>query len=373
MMIKKNLAIAALAMFAATAAQTAWSQDIMIGQSVPLSGPNADIGRDMRDGALAVFAKVNASNALGRHVQLVTLDNANNRQRAAENTEQLLGQGAMVLFGYNSATNSVDALPLAAKNNLLFFAPFSGSASLRSHPNVFTVRASYKEEAAKIVEAKRGVGAVKAVILHYDDDVGRGNYEAAASAYVDGGVAKPRGVAVKRGATLDAASVEALLKDSPHYVLATTQYSAVNEFLKAAGDKGTAVSVAALSFVNPDELAESAGALARGTVVSQVMPSPRASNQVSMPVVRECAEALNALNGGKLNYTSLESCIAAKALVAALKKAGPKPTRESVLQAMGSVGRLDLGGFSLNYSPTNHHGSSWVELTILSRGNRFVQ
>src|SRR5512145_1088830 len=92
----------------------AWSQDIVIGQSVPLSGSNADIGRDMRDGAQAVFAKVNASNALGRKIQLVTLDNANNRQRAAENTQQLLGQhNAMVLFGYNSATNSVDALPMA--------------------------------------------------------------------------------------------------------------------------------------------------------------------------------------------------------------------------------------------------------------------
>ena len=80
-----------------------------------------------------------------------------------------------------------------------------------------------------------------------------------------------------------------------------------------------------------------------------------------------------ALNGAKLNYTSLESCIAAHALVAALKKAGPQATREGILQAMGSLGRLDLGGYSLQFSPARHHGSSWVELTMLSRGNRFVQ
>jgi branched-chain amino acid transport system substrate-binding protein len=364
----------AILMFALATAQAAWSQDIVVGQSVPLSGSNADIGRDMRDGAMAVFARVNASNELGRKVQLVTLDNANNRQRAAENTQQLLGQhGAMVLFGYNSATNSVDSLPLAAQNNVLFFAPFSGSPSLRNHPNVFTVRASYKDEATKIVEAKRSVGADKAVILHYDDEVGRGNYEAAAKAYTDAGAAKPPGVAVKRGAPLDAASVAALLKDSPHYILATTQYSVVGDFLKAADAKGTMVPVAALSFVNPDELAESVGALARGTVVSQVIPSPRASNQISVPVVKSCSEALTAHNGAKLNYTSLESCIAAKALVAAIKKAGPKPTREGILQAMGSLGRLDLNGFALTYSPTSRHGSSMVELTILSRGNRFVQ
>jgi len=72
----------ALAMVALTAAQSAWSQDIVIGQSVPLSGSNADIGRDMRDGALAIFARLNAGNAFGgRRVKLVTLDNANNRQR----------------------------------------------------------------------------------------------------------------------------------------------------------------------------------------------------------------------------------------------------------------------------------------------------
>jgi ABC-type branched-subunit amino acid transport system substrate-binding protein len=364
----------AIGLVAFAAAQAAWCQDIVIGQSVALSGSNADIGRDMRDGALAVFAKVNASNVLGHKIQLVTLDNANNRQRAAENTQQLLTQhGALALFGYNSATNSIDALPLVEQNHMLFFAPFSGSPSLRNHPNVFTIRASYKDEATKILEAKRTVGSVKTVILHYDDEVGRGNYEAVAAAYVGAGMVKPRAVAVKRGATLDAAAVDALLKDSPHYILATTQYSVVGEFLKATADRGTQVPVAALSFVNPDELADSVGPLARGTIVAQVMPTPRGANLFSMPLVKECAESLEAFNGAKLNYTSLESCLAAKALVAALKKAGPKPTRESILAAMGTLGRMDLGGFSLNYTQANHHGSGWVELTMLSRGNRFVQ
>jgi branched-chain amino acid transport system substrate-binding protein len=367
----KRLATLVLAM---SAAQFAWSQDIVVGQSVALSGTNADIGRDMRDGALAVFAKVNAANTLGRKIQLVTLDNANNRQRALENTQQLLAQNnAMVLFGYNSATNSLDSLPLAAQNNMLFFAPFSGASSLRTHPNVVTIRASYKEEAAKIMESKRSVGADTAVVLHYDDEVGRSNYESVASVYTEANLPKPRGVAVKRGATMTAAAAEALTKDAPHYILATTQYSVVSDYLKATSDKGTPIPVAALSFVNPDELAESVGGLARGTIVSQIIPSPRASNQISVPLVKECAEALQALNGAKLNYTSLESCIAAKSLVAALKKAGPKATREGVLQAMNSLGRLDLGGFMLNFSPTSRQASSWVELTILSRGNRFVQ
>jgi hypothetical protein len=40
---------------------------------------------------------------------------------------------------------------------------------------------------------------------------------------------------------------------------------------------------------------------------------------------------------------------------------------------MGSLGRVDLNGYSITYSPTSRHGSTWVKLTMLSRGNRFVQ
>lgn len=364
----------ALVLTTLAATQTSWSQDIVIGQSVPLSGTNADIGRDMRDGAQAVFFKVNARNQLGnRKIQLVTLDNANNRQRAAENTQQLVGQhGALALFGYNSATNSLDALPLAAQNNMLFFAPFSGSLSLRSHPNVYTIRSSYEDEALKILEAKRAVGANKAVVVYYDDEVGRSNYAAVSNVFTRAGAETPAGVAVKRNAALDAAQVKALVKDSPHYILATTQFSVIGDYLKIANDKGAVIPVAALSFVNPDELVESVGNLARGTVVAQVMPSPRSANQISVPLVKECAELLNAFNGARLNYTSLESCIAAKVLVEVIKKAGAPTTRANLLQAVGTLGRMDLKGHTLNFGPNQRHGSNWVELTILSRGNRFV-
>lgn len=363
-----------LAVLIAAATSSAWSQDIVIGQSVALSGPDADIGRDQRDGALAVFARANASNALGRRINLVTLDNANNRQRAAENTQQLVNQqGALALFGYNSATNSLDALPLAQKARMLFLAPFSGAASLRDHPNVYTVRASYRQEAAKIVETKRTVGSTRAVVLHYDDDVGRANYESVAGAFADAGLPKPPAVAVKRNSPLREQEVEELLKSNPHYVFATTQHGAVGQYLKLSAERGNPVPVAALSFVNPDELLEGVGAAARGTVVAQVMPAPRGSKLVSAPVVKECADLLEAFNGAKLNYTSLESCMAAKVLVAALRKAGPNPTREGLLSAMAGLGRVDLDGHVLNYANGNRHGGQWVELTILARGNRYVQ
>ena len=347
------------------------AQDIVLGQSVPLSGTNADIGRDMRDGALAVFNKVNASGGIsGRKIQLITLDNANNRARALENTKELLdAKKAVLLFGYNSATTSMDTLPLLKQNDMALFAPFTGSAGLRSDSHVFTVRASYAEEAAKIVDHQKSFGATKALVLHYDDDVGRANLESVAAAF--DAANKPRSLAVKRNTKLDAAAFAAILNDPPHYVLATTQFTVVGELLQAATAKGINLPVAAVSFVNPDELADTFGTVARGTLVSQVVPAPKGSALIKNAVIKECAALMKEFNNTALNYTSLESCLAAKTIVRVIQKMGAtKITRAAFFRGLENSGRIDLDGFVVNYSKSNS-GSSFVDLTILSRGNQF--
>ena len=80
-----------------------------------------------------------------------------------------------------------------------------------------------------MIEAKRTVGADKAGVLYCDDEVGRSNFEAVVAAFTEAGIARTSGVAVKRGAKLEQASIDALTKDGPHYVLASTQYSVVGD------------------------------------------------------------------------------------------------------------------------------------------------
>ena len=347
------------------------AQDIVLGQSVPLTGSNADIGKDMRDGALAVFAKANASGGLGgRKIQLVTLDNANSRPKALENTQQLLNvEHAVALFGYNSATTSLDALPLIAQNKMALFAPFTGSPSARDHPNVFTVRASYIDEAQKLVELLKNTGASKSAIVYYDDEAGKSNVQMVTGAF--DGAAKPRVLAVKRNVKLGAAAFESLLLDPPHYVLFTTQASVVGDYMQVAQAKGISTPVTALSFVNPDELARTYGAVARGAIVSQVAPSPNGSLLYKNATLRDCAKALKEFNGAQINYTSLEACIAAKTLVKIIQKVGPtKITRTSLLRGIETAGRIDLDGFVLDYT-NSHHGSKYADITFLSRDSLF--
>lgn len=351
----------------------ALAQDIVLGQSVPLSGPEAEVGRDLRDGALAVFTKVNASGQLGaRKIQLVTLDNANERARAQENTQQLIEVNrAIALFGYHSTKTIVDQLPALKQNNMALFAPFTGSPGVRNHPNVFSVRASYKEEAEKIVAHQKSIGSVKAVVIHYDDDMGRSNAEVAAAAFEPG--MRPRTLAVQRNAALDAAVFEPVFKDPPQYALVVTHFTVVGDLLQAAAAKGITLRVAAISSVNPDKLVQTYGAVAQGTIVAQVVPPPRGATLTVNPAVKDCAAVLQSFSGAKLNYTSLESCLAAKALVKVIQKIGPAPvTRISLLKGLEEAGRIDLDGYTLNFNHTNN-GSSYVDLTILARGNQFAR
>ena len=109
-MVQARLAaLAAAALFAAFArAQVpgVTATSITIGQSAPLSGANAELGNDIRNGALAYFAKVNAAGGVhGRRIELVTLDDGNAVPRSEANTKKLVEeQGVFALFGYASAT-----------------------------------------------------------------------------------------------------------------------------------------------------------------------------------------------------------------------------------------------------------------------------
>src|SRR5712691_350283 len=81
---------------------------IVIGQSAPLSGANAELGNDIRNGALAYFKKVNDAGGIhGRKIELVTHDDANQVPRAEANTRRLVEeQPVFALYGYASATLS---------------------------------------------------------------------------------------------------------------------------------------------------------------------------------------------------------------------------------------------------------------------------
>jgi ABC-type branched-subunit amino acid transport system substrate-binding protein len=105
---------------------------------------------------------------------------------------------------------------------------------------------------------------------------------------------------------------------------------------------------------------------ARGVIVSQVLPQSQ-----NYALVQEAMTLAKAHDMLEVSPAMLEGFASAKVLVEALRRAGPKPTREKFISALESMGRFDLGGLTLNFSPSDHTGLDFADLSIITASGKF--
>ena len=363
----------ALSLLAAcSAAPSAWAQDKwVVGQSAPLSGSNAQFGQDIQRGAAAWFAHVNAKGGVqGRPIELQTLDDKNDRKQAGANTTTLLAQrDLLALFGYASATLSLDAIPQAEKQKVAFFAPFSGANPVRvNSPVLFTVRASYGEELEKMLNFWTSLGFKRVSVVHYDDEVGKQNLGVVVQ-YLQKINLVPQALPLKRNVAVTKADADTLLAQQPDVIINTALSGAAAALQKDLVGRGRVVPMSSLSFVGADQFIAAAGPASAGVSIGQVVPNPTSVQ----PAVRECAKALETA-GSKtpMNSTQLEACLAARALTEGIRRVQGAVTPQSVLQSLTNLGTFDMGGFKVRFAPGDLHGSSYVELGMVTRDGRLL-
>ena len=360
-------ALLALTLSAAAAAETGvTAQKIIIGQSAPLTGNNKDLGIEIRLGALAAFNQINMAGGVGgRQIELTTLDDVNDVQKAIANTDALLKQHqAFALFGYASATLGRKPLEMAAEQGVPFLSPFTGARVMRSYnKSLFNFRAGYAEETTKIIEHFKTVGITSFGILYHEDAVGKENLDVVQKGIEAGGgkVAATAGVSRKGG---DAApKAAAMVKADPQAIIVTGLYGPSSEFIKAAKVAGYGAPIVALSFVGGTQFVNALGKDRGGVVISQVVPFPW---DTKLPVVREYKKALAEVDPkADASFTTFEAYLAGKAIIEVLKKSGKEPTRASFIAALESTSSLDLGGHIVGFKPNDRNGSKFVDLTVV--------
>jgi branched-chain amino acid transport system substrate-binding protein len=367
------LCAASASMVGVAQAQGITESRILIGQSAPLSGANRDFGTDIRDGALAYFGNLNdAGGVHGRKIELVTIDDTNDVKRAEENTRVLLERREVfALFGYASATLSRPALPQVEKHRVPFLAPFTGADPMRVFNRyVYNMRASYANELEKIVDFFVPLSINRFAIVYYDDAVGRENLAA-----VDRALKKRNLEVVSVGAFKDRAKpdievgMRAALNGNPAVVIFTTLSTATADAIRLAHSNGSAAFMVSNSFPGASQLAKQLGPDGVGLVVATVVP-PYA--RTSLPIVLEYRAAMEKHLGRKdYSFTSMEAYLSAKVTAEALRRAGPKLTREGFMQTLDRMSSFDTGGYTVGFAPNNHNGSSFVELTIIGKDLQF--
>ena len=346
-------------------ATTAGAADITIGQSTPLTGGNADLGKDIRNGALAYFEKINAAGGVnGNKIRLVTLDDKNDTKLSAENTQKLLNENnAVALFGYASSTLSIPAMPMVKESRVPFFAPFTGADTIRKQNDfVYTVRVTYADEIDKIINFWGNLGSTRVTVLHYDDAVGKQNFETVAKTLQKFNK-QPTSISIQRNADLPDDIVKRIAASDPQIILVTTLYAPAAQMVKKLRAANLPYLVTSLSFVGASQLAKALGPDAAGISVALTVPTAKSLN---VPVVKECVAAWTA-SGQKetMTVTAIESCIAAKVLVEGIRKAGKEVTRESLQKSLSAMGRVDVGGHVVEFKPGFHHGGKFVDIAVI--------
>lgn len=351
-------------------AQGVSADTILIGQSAALSGPAEELGKEMKSGAEAYFDVINKSGGIkGRKIKLISLDDGYEPDKAAANTKKLIAEDkVLALFGFVGTPTSNAALPIFTEAKVPFIGAFTGAQSLREPFNryVFNVRASYFDETEQIVGHLVQQGIKKIAIFYQNDAYGKAGLAGVERAMKGRMLTIAATATVERNTTDVTAAVAALAKSNTDAVIMISAYKSCAAFIKAMKVAGGFQQFWNVSFVGSKALSKELGDEGRGVQISQVVPFPWSDFN---PIVRDYQRRIG--DAQKYSFTSLEGYIAAKVLVEGLKRAGKNPTRESLIDGLASLGKVDLGGFTVNYTPTNHNGSSFVDLTIISRGGTF--
>ncbi len=84
-------------------------------------------------------------------------------------------------------------------------------------------------------------------------------------------------------------------------------------------------------------------------------------------------EAIEPAKAAKVDLTPsmLEGYVSAKVLVEGLRRAGPQPTRDKLRKALETFSRYDLGGIEVSFSPNDHSGLDYADLSIVGPDGRF--
>jgi branched-chain amino acid transport system substrate-binding protein len=365
--------VAVLVAAASAAAQGVSDTQVVLGQSVALTGPAEQLGKDMQLGATLYFNAVNAKGGVnGRKVLLRTLDDGYDPPRAAENTRKLIHDDKVfALFGYVGTPTSAASLPIFTEAKVPFVGPFTGAELLRNpvNPYVFNVRASYFDETEAIVQHLTAMSVDRIAVFYQNDAYGQ-----AGLAGVERALKKRNLDIVVKGTvernTVDVKkAVDDMSRAAPQAVVMVGAYKACAEFIKGMKKAGSTPTFWNVSFVGSKALAKELDKEGRGVQISQVVPFPWDS---TVPVVKEYRRLMDEAKG-EPGFGTLEGFIAAKVMVEGLRRAGKKLDRESFIKAMETIQDYDVGGFKVSYGPGQRSGSKFVDLTIISKDQKFVR
>ncbi len=350
--------------------------EVLIGQPSPLTGPLADLAPDILNATKAYFDGVNDKGGVhGRKLRMLVIDDGYVVDNTVKVVKHMLDkEPVFALMNMTGTSNVAAVLPLLEKANppLPLIAPFTGADLMRVPPinHVFNIRASYGDEAEKIVQHLTTLGTQRIAVLWSNNGFGKDGLAGVEKALEKRGMKVYANAPIEQNASDTDKAVAALHDSRPEVIVMITAGAPTVSFIKAYNKVRKGMQFYTLSVMGNQATLRALGKDGVGVVVTTVVPFPW---DVTHPLAREYRAAMQKSGFTNLSFLGFESYINAKVLVEGLRLAGKDLSRKRFVDAMTSMKRLDMGGFSVGFSKESRQGSRYVGLTIVSPGEKFTK
>ena len=369
-----GVATALLASTSSLAEPGVTNDAITLGQSTALSGPLGDLGQEVLKGSKAYFDALNARGGInGRKIVLISKDDAYDPKKTVENVEAFIAGGeTFALFGTFGTPNNEALIPVALKAGMPVLMPYTGAPSIRKPElvGVFNLRASYADEAEKLIQHLTTIGFKKIGIAYQNNSFGKEVLTAATAALEQRQLKPVAAVSVENNASDAAAAATKLLAAQPDALVLGLAGKPTIEVIKNVIQSRKGLQMYAVSVLATVGNLKALGNDGSGVAISQVVPFP--SNTV-MPLVRDYQQAMKAAGVNEFSHLSLEGYLNARVVAEGIRRAGRNLSRESLITSLQSINRMDMGGMEIGFGKGASSASKFVELTVINSQGRLVK
>lgn len=304
-------------------------------------------------------------------VELRVLDDGYEPARCAQNTRQLIDEGRLLCLATSARPPAWPPCRWSRRPKVPFLRPFTGADALRTPFNrqVFHVRASYHQETALIVGQLTHLGAGEGSGVPPERQLwsgGPGWREPRAGCQKLQPVAQ---ATVERNSLDVGAAVRTILATKPDAVVQISTYASSAAFVREARKAGYGDFPQCVFCGHPGRWPTPWAKMRRGWWCRRwcLRPSSPRSNSRASFWSRSSSGAQGAAQLFQPGGLSGRACLH-RGLRRAQATAG-KITRDALIAGLESI-QSPVAGFPVAFSPTDHSGSRFVELSMLTSDGR---
>jgi branched-chain amino acid transport system substrate-binding protein len=360
-----------LAALSCTAAP-ALCAEIVIGQSVTLSGPTVQHGSSIAKGVDAYLDTINAQGGVrGQKIKLMREDDGGDSKRAAENTVKFIEKNrAVAIFSGVEGGPCVAITKAATQKKVPVIGCAAGSPDLREPYNrySFPIRAAHLTEFAKLIDIGLSYGYKRFAFIHAESETGLKHLTNVKRLLGERQTLLTLPIPVN--SKTPAEDVAKLLKDNAIEVV--FNHGSASFFGNVVLEAQKINAQTAFFAVNSgtQQMVQALGDKGRGIVFTQVVPYPWGKTP---QIVANYQAAFKAKYPTEdYSFSSLEGYINAVVLVTALKRAKTF-SAEGITSTFENLGLINIGGVEVKYGIGNHEGSRFVDTVVVSSTGKFVR